>query len=938
MGGLSQAAPRGLLSRDDGTDQFLNLISSPFNTELSTKAFWSSLGYSLGAAVLCALLFCFLRPYNGTVYAPRLKHADDKHAPPPVKDGYFDWVQPIIKTREQVLVDKIGLDATLFLRFTKMCRNILIILSVVGCGVYIPVNITQNNSNPSTADNSSIFMRLTPLGVWGEACWAHVIVSYVFDGVVCFFLWTNYRAVTRLRRDYFASPEYQQSLHSRTLLITDVPKTHQTDEGVCVLVDEVDAVGDPSGVIAHDLKGLPELMEEHEEAVRELEAILAKYLKNPDKLPAKRPRCRSQKGDPEYPKVTKVDAIEYFTSRVERLKKQIVEKRKNVGDLRSLPYGFASYQSIEQAHEVAFAAKKKHPQGTTVKLAPKPSDLIWENLPMNRSSRRWRTFMNNIWVTLLTLVWTVPNALIAVFFANLSNLGSVWPAFQTELERDPRTWGAVQGILAPLITTLFYMVLPVIFRRLSVYAGDYSRTARERHVTHKLYAFFVFNNLVVFSLFSTAWKYGTAVANAEQDTDLWSAIEGTDPFGNIMTAFCDVSPFWLNYLLQRNFGAALDLSQLVKLAKGWVQRKLLNPTPRELIELTAPPPFDYASYYNNFLFYGTVAMVFAPFQPLVLPVTALYFTLDSYSKKYLLLYVFITKHESGGSFWRVLVNRTLFMTLLANMVTALFVIARMESIVQILLMLPLLLVLGGFKWYCQRAFDDDQHYYSKRSQKGGEETLVSKARRERVGVRFGHPSLYKKLMVPMVHARAQHLLAEVCRAQLDAGLEEDAGYSDTYRMQRMSLHTPGQPADAAPSAFEIVHESDMDFQNFRDRADFRDQFGGGGELYGQSGDSGSSRPGTPNTMRTTSRPDSPASVGGGASPFRTRGMTTTTTPDDDGGLTYPVGYHAPSSTLSRNPLARTESEMSAGQMTPGSQLDEFSDVNLLGHAAPPGRS
>ncbi|KAI8633894.1 DUF221-domain-containing protein [Xylariaceae sp. FL1651] len=910
--------------RDDGTDQFLKLIQNPFNTSLSEKAFWSSFGYSFGAALLFALLFCILRPYNGTVYAPRLKHADEKHAPPPVEKGVFSWVSPVVKTHEQVLAEKIGPDATLFLRFTKMSRNLMIILSVVGCGVYIPLNVVENTRN-NAIDATNVFISLTPLGVWGAACWAHVIVSYVFDILVCFFLWWNYRAVTHLRRQYFESTEYQESLHSRTLMITDIPRTRRSDAGVSQIVDEIDTVGNHSGIVARNVKGLPELIEEHDEAVRELETVLAKYLKNPDKLPAKRPQCKTQKGDPCYSTVTKVDAIDYLASRIERLKADITEKRNSVNEQRVLPYGFASYQSIEEAHEVAFAVRKRHPQGTTIRLAPKPSDLIWENLPLDRHRRRWGSFMNNLWVAVLTVVWTVPNALIAVFLANLSNLGSVWPDFQVQLERNPRTWGAIQGILAPLVTTLFYMVLPVIFRRLSVYAGDYSRTSRERHVTHRLYAFFIFNNLIVFSLFSTAWQYGAALKDAEADSDIWSAIKASHPFANLLTAFCNVSPFWLNYLLQRNFGAALDLSQLVKLAKGYVTRKLLSPTPRELIELSVPPPFDYAAYYNNFLFYTTIALVFAPFQPLVLPVTAFYFTLDSYLKKYLLLYVFITKHESGGAFWRVLVNRVLFATLLANVVATVFIIVRRESTVQIILMAPLLLVVGGFKWYCQRTFDDRLHYYSQGFSNVESGNLSKKPKNDRVGVRFGHPALYKKLMVPLVHERANHLLKEIVRGQSDADIVDTNGYSDTYRMQRLSTHRPGQPDTGdTPTTFEVVKESQINFEHFRDREDFREHFGGEGELYGHPSDL--SRSSSPSSWHHT-RSNSIVSVSRNTEITKDLGYE---------GATYPTGYHPPS-TFRPSPRARSTSEISTDYALPSNQLANLSDVSLLDDAAPLGK-
>ncbi|KAI1186567.1 hypothetical protein F5B17DRAFT_403192 [Nemania serpens] len=912
----------GVLPRDDSTDQFLKLIQNPFNTALSEKAFWSSFGYSFGAALLFALLFCILRPYNGTVYAPRLQHADEKHAPPPVDNGVFSWVSPVVKTREQVLAEKIGIDATLFLRFIKMSRNLMIVLSVIGLGVYIPLNIVQNTQN-KILDNTNIFIRLTPLGVWGAACWAHVIVSYIFDIVICFFIWWNYRAVVRLRRQYLDSPEYQESLHSRTLMLTDIPRIHRTDAGVSHIVDEVDNAGNHFGIVARNVKGLPELIEEHDEAVRQLESVLAKYLKNPDKLPAKRPRCKTQKGDPCYSVVTKVDAIDYLTSRIERLRADIMKKRKSVDQQKTLSYGFASYPSIEEAHNVAWAAKNKHPQGTTIQLAPKPSDLIWENLPLDRHRRRWGAVMNNFWVFVLTVVWTVPNALIAVFLANLTNLGSVWPSFQGQLLKNPKTWGAIQGILAPLVTALFYLVLPVIFRRLSAYAGDYSRTARERHVTQKLYAFFIFNNLVVFSLFSTAWKYAAAVKDAESDEDVWTAIVNSHPFGNLLTAFCDVSPFWLNYLLQRNFGAALDLSQLVKLASGYFTRKLLSPTPRERIELSAPPPFDYAAYYNNYLFYTTIALVFAPFQPLVLPVTAFYFTLDTVTKSYLLLYVFVTKHESGGAFWRVLVNRLLFATLLANVVTTIFIIDRRESLSQVILMVPLLVIIAGFKWYCRRTFDHSLHFHSSglHSNESGKPT---KPKYDRVGVRFGHPALYKKLMVPLVAENASHLLREIIHDQSDALYHEANDYTDTYPMQKISTHKSGQADTAGNVAFETVNEHDMNFEHFRDHEEFR-EFGGDGELYDNRAES--SRSTSPASWQHASSEldvSRPHNTGPAKEPYYE-------------GATYPAGYHSPLNFRFEPPVRRL-SEGSTGPAPATTRQEDWSDLNLLGDVAPLGET
>ena len=57
--------------------------------------------------------------------------------------------------------------------------------------------------------------------------------------------------------------------------------------------------------------------------MRQLESVLAKYLKNPDRLPAKRPTIRpprKQKGD-ETP--AKVDAIDYLTDRIQLLEEEM---------------------------------------------------------------------------------------------------------------------------------------------------------------------------------------------------------------------------------------------------------------------------------------------------------------------------------------------------------------------------------------------------------------------------------------------------------------------------------------------------------------------------------------------------------------------------------------------------------------------------------------
>jgi hypothetical protein len=638
--------PNWLLPRDASVGQKFQSImnDNPLGASVQSTSVIVAIGTSLAITGVIFLAFLLLRPFNTIVYAPRLRHTDESHRPPPLDKSLFAWYKPVFKTNEDYYVDRIGLDATVFLRFARMCRNMFITLAVVGCAIIIPVNIT-NQIKQRKIDNLSdeskyIFIMMTPSILSGEVFWAFVVVAYLFDFIICGFLWWTYRAVHRLRRRYMESPEYQNSLHARTLMITDVKKTFRSDQGLVEITDSVKTTPEvPRTTIGRNVKDIPDLIEAHEEAVMELETVLAKYLKNPNQLPPQRPLCTPSKKDPEFTnRKQKVDAIDYLTARIQRLEVKIKEARETVDTRDAMPFGFASYETIESAHTVAFAARSKHPKGTTVRLAPKPKEIIWKNLLLSPKERRWRRFINNVWITLLTVLYFIPNAGIAIFLSKLNNLALLWDAFNIEMHAHPQFWAVVQGILAPALTSLFYYFLPIIFRRLSIKAGDQSKSSREKHVIHQLYAFFVFNNLIVFSIFGAIFKIITsAIAAAEGDSSFTAVVTAIEPFQQLMGALCDVSAYWITWLAQRNLGAVIDLSQAVNLAWGSFSRKFLNPTPRELMERSAPPPFNYTSYYNYFLFYSTVTLVFGPLQPITLVVTAFYFTLDSWMKKYLLM-------------------------------------------------------------------------------------------------------------------------------------------------------------------------------------------------------------------------------------------------------------------------------------------------------------
>ncbi|KAF4629316.1 hypothetical protein G7Y89_g8830 [Cudoniella acicularis] len=747
--------------RDSKTDQLLLLLQNPFSEQLSQSSVVAGFGTSLGFTLLLAVGFSLLRPYNSLVYAPKLKVADDKHAPPPMGKGIFAWMGPVMKTKEEELVELIGMDATVFLRILRMCRNMFLVLAVLACGILIPVNLTRGNTALYSLTTPSL-SKLTPQYTFGSDQWGMVICAWLFDIVVAGFLWWNYKAILRLRRRYYASPEYKASLHARTLMLNDIPKNLRSDEGIGRLIDEVVPTSSFSRTaIARNVKELPELIQQHNDTVRELERYLA----------------RPEASEKNYQQ----------------------------------PLGYFTYDSLGCAE-------------------------------------RWDIYL----------------------LVSLPNLGRVWTGFDESLQAHKTWWSIVQGVASPAITSLIYLVLPITFRRLAIKAGDRTKTARERHVAAKLYTFFVFNFLIVFSIFSTTWTFVSGVIQATNNKeDAWKAIQKAQYGTTLFVSLCGISPFWITWLLQRNLGAAVDLAQLWTLVWSFCMRKFSSPTPREMIELTAPPAFDYASYYNYFLFYSTVALCYGTLQPLAVAAAALYFALDVYLKKYLLLYIFITKTESGGMFWRMFYNRIVFATILANLVVCLSVFVQGDGQhYQAYSVIPLPFLMIGFKWYCKITFDDKIHYVTSNNMKDVEalNTKNFSDKRDRLSSRFGHPALYRALVTPMVHAKAQNKLAGIYAGRLTdsntPGSGESAsvsGYSDTYALESMEGGQPGRKAKGI-EGFEMVPENKLDFAYYKGRAEFSDEHGGHGVMYGKAEDI--VRSDTPGSMSafTDSRPGTP--VGG----------------------------------------------------------------------------
>lgn len=242
-------------------------------------------------------------------YEPKLKyHATDKR-PPYISESFCGWIPPLLHNHEPELFHKIGLDAVVFLRFLHLLRWFFTLTCLIACGALIPLDFLYTLSvKPPHYD---LLSAMTIRDVQGVRLYAHIGATYLFTFLLMLLVHHHWHAIYRLRNHWFRSAEYQRQFHVRTLCITNIPPRRQSDAGLYKIFTAMQLPYPVTSVrIGMHVGALPHLIERHNNAVLQLEEVVAKYA-NEDEPTRQRPTivvggfCGLGG--------TRTDAIKYYT-------------------------------------------------------------------------------------------------------------------------------------------------------------------------------------------------------------------------------------------------------------------------------------------------------------------------------------------------------------------------------------------------------------------------------------------------------------------------------------------------------------------------------------------------------------------------------------------------------------------------------------------------
>ncbi|KAK7045521.1 hypothetical protein VNI00_007353 [Paramarasmius palmivorus] len=737
-------------------------------------------------SVATVFIFNILRPKNKIIYEPKVKYHTGSSAPPRISDSLLGWLPPLIQTKEPTLVDKIGLDAVTFLRFNRLMRWLFTYITLLTCGILIPVNVVYNLRNVKS-DDRDILSMLTIRDVGGDLLYVHVAVTYLITLGIVGIVWIHWKKMLQLRMAWFRSPEYMQSFYARTLSIREVPKKYQSDDGLRQIFESTKVPYPTTAVhIGRKVGRLPELIEYHNNTVRELETYLVRYLKG-GKIGKKRPTIRL--GGTCGMGGVKRDAIEYYTQKLKRTEAAIEEYRAQIDTRKAENYGFASMAAVPYAHIVAKMLEGKHPKGTDIELAPNPKDIIWSNMSKTPAELSGKRTIGFVWLVLVCAFNTVPLLVIA-FLANLNAIKD-YKAFhflQGWADSSPTTFAIISGVLPPTVSALFGYFLPIVMRWLSQFMGSLTQSKLDRQVVARYFAFLVISQLVIFTLIGVIFNSVREIIKQVGNKSFKEILDNLHNLPDtINRTYIDQSSYWLTFFPLRGFLVVFDLAQIVNLVWIFFKTRLFGRTPRDIREWTQPPEFQYAIYYSNILYMASVGLVFAPLAPLVALAAMIVFWISSWVYKYQLMFVFITQVETGGRLWNVVINRLLFCVVLmqALMVLTIGLQYGFKSLQWISTIPPIFFILI-FKIYLNRAFVNKFKYYIPTE----DEIRLAKVHSERADnkgnrleKRFGHPALHAELFTPMLHAKMMPLLGEVYKGKV--GREKEEAKLGEYGGQKM---------------------------------------------------------------------------------------------------------------------------------------------------------
>ncbi|XP_024951413.1 CSC1-like protein At3g21620 isoform X1 [Citrus sinensis] len=566
---------------------------------------------------------------------------------------FLSWMPAALQMPEPELIDHAGLDSAVYLRIYLIGLKIFIPIACLGFAVMVPVNWTNKTLEHSKLKYSNIdLLSISNVPLGSNRFWTHLVMAYVFTFWTCYVLKREYEIVAAMRLHFLASE--QRRPDQFTVLVRNVPP--DPDESVTQLVEHFFLVNHPDHYLTHQVVNnankLSELVNKKKKMQNWLDFYQLKYSRNPARKPSTKTGFLGLWGKT-------VDAIDFYTSKIETLKKESLfvkdlhlklkqynpyislERDKVMSSGKSvIPAAFVSFKTRWGASVCAQTQQTRNPTLWLTDWAPEPRDVYWDNLAIPFVSLTIRRLIIFVAYFFLTFFFMIPIAIVQSL-ANIEGIEKALPFLKPIIEVKVIK-SFIQGFLPGIALKIFLIFLPDILMLMSKFEGFISRSALERRSATRYYIF-LFINVFLGSIIT-----GTAF----QQLDNFMHQSANDIPKTIGTSIPMKATFFITYIMVDGWaGVAGEILRLKPLIIYHLKNFFLVKTEKDREEAMDPGTVGFNTGEPQIQLYFLLGLVYAVVTPFLLPFIIVFFALAFVVYRHQIINVYNQEYESAAAFW-----------------------------------------------------------------------------------------------------------------------------------------------------------------------------------------------------------------------------------------------------------------------------------------------
>uniref|UniRef100_A0A2C9WN54 CSC1-like protein At4g02900 n=1 Tax=Manihot esculenta TaxID=3983 RepID=A0A2C9WN54_MANES len=665
-----------------------------------------SASINLLSAIFFLLAFAILRlqPINDRVYFPKwyLKgiRASPTHSRASVSRfvnmdfrtyiRFLNWMPAAWRMPELELIDHAGLDSVVYIRIYLMGLKIFVPITILAFAVLVPVNWTggtlERFKDLTFSDIDKLSISNIPPG--SQRFCAHVLMSYVFTFWTLYVIYKEYKTTAVMRLQFLASESRRPDQF--TVLVRNVPP--DPDESVAEHVEHFFCVNHPDHYLSHQVvynaNNLANLVERKKTLLNWLTYHQNKYERNPSSKPTTKTGFCGLWG-------TRVDAIDYYTTEIEKLTEEEDKERERViNDPNAVvPAAFVSFRTRWGAAICAQTQQTSNPTIWLTERAPEPRDVYWDNLAIPYVELTIRRLLVAVALFFLIFFFMIPIAFVQSL-ASIEGIEKVFPFLKPIIEMKSIK-SLVQGILPGIALKIFLVLLPIILMIMSKIEGFTSLSSLDRRSAVKYHLFLLVNVFVGSIVTGTAMDQLKTFLS-QSATEIPKIIGVSIPLK---------ATFFITYIMVDGWAAiAAEILRLVPLIMFHLKNTFLVKTDQDREQAMDPGCLDFATSEPRVQFYFLLGLVYAAVTPLLLPFIIVFFAFSYTVFRHQIINVYNQKYESGAAFWPDVHMRLIIGLLIAQLLLLGLISTREAGKLTLLLVaLPVLTI--WFHVFCKGRFE-----------------------------------------------------------------------------------------------------------------------------------------------------------------------------------------------------------------------------------------